>query len=287
MEQPPPSLDTSWRRLATAMFEAPRSSRILVRISCTAEPLEAYLDARPERRFGVLPFVLAAAARSLAHDVPALNGVLVRGRVVQRPDFTVTLTTPLPGQVGLVPVRLREAHQQAAHDVETVIHDRLTRNAERYAHRGAPPEYVLARIPWPLRRGLFRAMRGLATLGLPMGRFDLAPESMGAIIVTNLEPLGRGIHDRDVYEGLGDFESAFVPQFQGAREATMIAVLPVRPMVVVHGGVGTVQRRLTLCFTFDHRLADGSHIGRFIEALGRRLVDPEMLDRPLHQPAFR
>ena len=269
-------LDTPWRRLAATLFDAPHSGRILVRVQVNAEPIEAHLAARPgaRRAVGLVPFVAAAAARAVAEDVPALNGYLERGRVRARDGVTVSVTAPVPGEGGLLALPLRDAERQSASDLAAALRQRLHDTRER-ARRGPLPEYVLSGVPWPVRRGVFRAARGLASLGVPMGRFDLAPESYGALVVTSMEPLARGTRKDDVL-----FESAFVPLFPAARNASLIAVIPPRAVAAAVGGEVVVQSRMELCFTFDHRLVDGLEVGRFIESVQDRLLDPAALDRP-------
>ncbi|PAP78224.1 2-oxo acid dehydrogenase subunit E2 [Rubrivirga marina] len=268
-------LDTPWRRLAATLFDAPHSGRILVRIEVDAEPVEAHLAATPgaQRAVGFLPFVAAAAARAVAEDVPALNGYLQRGRVRARDGVTVSITAPVPGQGGLLALPLRDAHVASATALASTLRAQIRGLRDR-AKRGPLAEYVLAGLPWPLRHGVFRAARGLAHLGVPMARFDLAPESYGALVVTSMEPVARGYdHDR------GAFTEAFVPLFPAARNASLVAVLPPREMPAAVGGEVVVRRRAVLCFTFDHRLVDGLEVGAFIQSVHRRLLDPSALDR--------
>ena len=270
-------LDTPWRRLAATLFDAPHSGRILVRTEINAEPVEAHLAATPgaQRAVGFLPFVAVAAARAIAEDAPEMNGYLERGRVRNRDGVTVSITAPVPGQGGLLAIPLRDAHRQSATALAATLRGQI-RGVRDRAKRGPMAEYVLSGLPWPLRRGVFRAARGLAHLGVPMGRFDLAPQSYGALVVTSMEPLARG-----TTEATGRFTEAFVPLFPAARNASLIAVLPPRPLPAVIDGAVVVQRRAVLCFTFDHRLVDGLEVGRFIQGVGRRLQDPAALDRPL------
>ena len=271
------SLDTPWRRLAAALFDPPRSSRTQVRIDVNAEPVEAYLAATPgaRRTLDVLYFVVAAGARALAQDAPALNSFLERGRVRPRETVTVSVTVPLPGDRGLLALPLRGADRPPAAELGASLRAQLLAVRAR-ARRGDLAEYLLARVPWPLRRPLFRLARGLALAGVPMERFDLAPDSFGALIVTNMEPMVRG----ELLEDEGTFGAALIPQFPAARDATMLSIIPPRELAVVVQGDLVVQRRMTLCFTFDHRLVDGREIGAFVQGLARRLLDPAALDRP-------
>ncbi len=269
-------LDTPWRRLATTLFDAPHSGRILVRVQINAEPVEAYVAQAGGGRRALDPlyFVAAAAARAIAEDVPALNGYLERGRVRARDGVTVSVTAPLPGDHGLIALPLRGADRETASGLGGALRASLVATRARLRRQGRLPEYVLAGVPWVIRRSAFRAARGLAHLGLPMGRFDLAPESYGALVVTHMESLIRG-HDEDEIV----FDAAFVPLFPAARNASLIAVIPAREVPAVVDGEVVAQRRLTLCMTFDHRLVDGLEVGRFIQSVTRRLLDPARLDR--------
>ena len=232
-----PVLDTPWRRLATTFFDAPHSGRILVRIQVNAEPVEAYLAAQPgaRQRLDLLYFVAAAAARTVAEDAPALNGFLRRGHVHARTDVTVSVTAPVPGEGGLIAIPLREADRLPASALASAMRRALVDTRARLRRSGRLPEYLLARVPWPLRRGVFRTVRGLAGLGVPLARYDFAPESFGALIVTNMEPLVRGYSEDDIL-----CDAAFVPLFPAARNATMVAVFPPRDVPAAVGGAVVV-----------------------------------------------
>lgn len=267
-------LDTDWRRTAAVLFDAPDASNIYVRIEVNAEPVEAYVaETGRGRRLGFAHFVAAAAARAVAHDAPALNGYLVRGRVRARDRVTVSMTAPVPGTDGLIAVVLEDADRRPVGELAEDVVRSLRATRDRAA-RGRLAEYVVAGVPSAVGRGAFRVARGLARMGVPMGRFDLAPESYGAVVVTNMEPMQRGL-PRDDVSGT----TTFVPLLPASRNATVIAVLSPRDKVVPVGGQAIVQRRATLCFTFDHRLVDGLEVGAFTNGVVRRLLQPAALDR--------
>ena len=271
-------LDTPWRRLAIAVFDAPRTGDLFVQIQVNVGPLEAYLAGRddldPVRD---LPFfVLAALGRALADDAPSLNAFIERGRVRARDGVTVSMTTPPPSGAGVMTVRLHDAHRRPATDLAAAVRARMAARRERAAGGRQPGEYGLARVPWPFRRPLFRALRGLAELGVPLGRLDLAPESYGAFVVSNLAPVIA-----DYPEGQGAASAAFGPTFPATRDASLLALLPPEAVPVVVDGEIVVQRRMPLSFTVDHRLADAREIGALARGTGVRLLDPAALDEAL------
>ena len=245
-----------------------------MRIQVDAEPTERYIAESGRSSLDVLYFVVAAAARTVAEDVPAMNGYLRRGRVVSREGVTVSVTAPVPGQTGLLAFPLHDAHRLSASNLARSLRRRMVDTRNRLRDKGKLAEYVLADAPWPLGRLTFRAFRGLAHIGLPMGRFDLAPESYGSLVVTSMEPLSRD-YDLDT----GAFDVAFVPAFPAARNASVVSVIPPRDVPAAVGGEVVVRRRVTLGFTFDHRVVDGLEVGQFISGLTRRLLDPAALDR--------
>lgn len=271
-------LDTPWRRIAASIFDAPDSGRILVSLDVNVEPIERYVTetAAPGRRLHLLHFVAAAAARTIAQDVPALNGYLERGRVRARRGVTVSITTPLADDRGLLATPLRDAHRSSASELAATLRTAMRGMRDRVRDRGHVAEYVLARVPWPLRRPAFRAARGLAGLGAPMARFDFAPDSYGALVLSSIEPMTR---EGDALAAT--ITGAFVPLMPAARNATGVAILAARGMPCVVDGELTVQRRATLCLTMDHRLADGHEVGLFCRGVLRRLGDPAALDQPV------
>lgn len=268
-------LDTPWRRLAIAVFDPPRSGDLYVQIQVNVGPLEAYLAGRDDLDpVKDLPFfVVAALARALAEDAPSLNAYVERGRVRARDGVTVSMTTPPPTGPGVITVRLHDAHRRAASDLAAAVRARMARRRERAAGGRQPGEYGLARVPWPFRRPLFRALRGLAGLGVPLGRLDLAPESYGAFVVSNLTPVIA-----DYPAGQGAADAAFGPAFPATRDASLLVLLPPESVPVVVDGEVVVQRRMPLSFTVDHRLADGREVGALARGTGVRLLAPAALD---------
>ncbi len=273
------SLDTPWRRLAALFFGPPRDPVITTTCEIDAEAMTAYCE--EARRPGVvlrpLHFVAVAAVRTLKEDVPELNGYVRHGRVVPKREVALVVTAMLPGADDLIQLRLTEADladaATAAERMRQAVHLHRAR-----AQRGeAPPEYLLARMPWLVRGGVYRGLHALThRLGLPLRRLDLAPESLGSLILSDLTRFSERLPTAHAL--VRDHHGALMP---AGHAAGFLAMSAPRPVPTVVGDAVVPRLRFPLCGTFDHRVVDASHVGRFFAGIVRRLQDPASLDRPL------
>jgi pyruvate/2-oxoglutarate dehydrogenase complex dihydrolipoamide acyltransferase (E2) component len=269
------SLNTPWRQLTAAIFDPPRQPNIHTGYSVRAETLESYL--RSTRRPGVslrpVHFVAAAIGRALAEDVPGLNAFVHRGSIRPRSDVTVTVTAPLPGQAGLLHLNVPDAHLRVPPEIAADWMAALRERKERFPSGRLPPEYTLTRIPWPLRRGAFRLLRGLSEgMGIGLKPLDMAAESLGAVFLSDYSRFSARIPEHTAV-----IESGALPLFPAARAAAFMSIGHIHDRVVAEGGRVVVARTLPVTCTFDHRVVDADDVFRFNEAVAHRLQDPEAL----------
>ncbi|MEO1728612.1 MAG: 2-oxo acid dehydrogenase subunit E2 [Bacteroidota bacterium] len=268
--------DSPWRRMAAAVFAAPTDARLSVTVDVDVSEAVAFLEAgrRPGVRLGLVHLVAAAIARTIDEDVPAMNTYLHRGRVRAKRSLDVLLTAKVPGRDALTEIRLAAAHTQTAHALAEAAHAGLRHLRTPQGRRATKKTYTLARIPWAVRRPVFKALRGMTSgLGLALPAFDMAPESFGTVV---LSEVGRFKH-REAPFWTRSVDGPLVP---AARGTTVVWLMEPRPMPVATGETTIGRICAPLSATFDHRLVDGRHVGVFFSGVARRLRDPARLCEP-------
>ncbi|MEM8600611.1 MAG: 2-oxo acid dehydrogenase subunit E2 [Bacteroidota bacterium] len=266
--------DSPWRRVAAAVFAAPTDARLSVTVDVDVTEATRYLhqERAPGVRLGLVHLVAAAIARTIADDVPAMNTYLHRGRVRAKRSLTVLLTAKAPGRDALTEVRLPDAHLQAASDLAASARAAMQHLRTPEGKRALTKTYALAKVPWLLRRPTFKALRGLAMgAGLPLDAFDLAPESFGTVV---LSEVGRFKH-RAAPFWTRSVDGPLVPAAQGT---TVVWLMEPRSMPVADGGEVVLRTCAPISATFDHRLVDGRHVGAFFSGVARRLQEPAQLN---------
>ncbi|MEM9997265.1 MAG: 2-oxo acid dehydrogenase subunit E2, partial [Bacteroidota bacterium] len=265
-------LDALWRRMAAAVFAPATDARVSVTGDLDVTEALAYLREHrpPGVPMGLLHLVAAAVARTIAEDVPAMNTYLRRGRVRPKRSLDVLLTAKVPGANALTAIRLANAHRRAARDLAMASRAGVARLRTPEGQRSLQRSYTLARLPWTLRRPLFRAIRRLSHgFGFALPKLDLAPESFGTVVLSEVgryRPGGPAPSVRGV-----SVDGPLVPAAQGT---SVVWLMEPHPKPVVVDGAVTIRTIAAFSVTLDHRLVDGHHIGQFITGVARRMQEP-------------
>lgn len=270
------SLDTPWRRLAALFFGSPRNPAITTTVELDVEAVLAYCKAsrRPGVALRPIHFIAMAATRAIADDVPELNGYVRRGRVVPKREISLIVTALFPGADDLIQLRIPTADQLDATGVAARMHAEMQRHRTSARKGENPPEYMLARLPWLLRRPLYGTLHTLThRFGIRLPNPDLAPESLGSLILSDLSRFTDHVHPAEAL-----MCSHHGPLMPAGHAAVYLAMSSPRAIPTVLGDEIVARMRLPLCATFDHRVIDGLHVGRFLESVARRLQDPAALD---------
>lgn len=274
------TLDTPWRRLATLFFGSPSDPVITTTYEIDAAAVLNYCaeSRRPGVSLRPIHFVAVAAARTVAQDVPELNGYVKRGRIVPKRDVSLLITALLPGGNDLIQLHIPNADRLDAAGMASQMRNEVQRHRARSRKGEAPPEYLLARLPWMIRKGVYGTLHALThRLGLRLARLDLAPESLGSLILSDLSRFTEHIDP-----GHALVRNHHGPLMPAGHAAAYLALSSPRAIPTVHDGEIVSRMRIPLCGTFDHRVVDGSHVGRFFDGMIRRLQDPESLDQPMN-----
>ncbi len=260
--------DTPWRRLSTAIYTAPSDGKVFGTMEVDVTNTEHYI--REQRAVGVnltiTHVVVAAVARALALDAPEVNGFVRRGKVVPRDYVDVAVAVNIRDGQEMASMVVRNADRKTLQEIGEEI--RTKAEMQRMGEEGKTmsSKYLLAKIPWPFRRWVFRLIRGTVNgLGIQLKSLGLSDRSFGSIFVTNI--------------GTHGLSTGFVALFPAAKLPAVVAMGKIEEKPVVRDGEIVIRSILPLSGTFDHRVVDGNQISKIARSVIERLSRPEELEK--------
>ncbi len=259
--------NTPWRITAAAIYTAPSDSRVYGSLDIDVTDAKRFMDAK--RGSGVkitmVHLTTAVLARAVAFDVPELNCFIRRGRVVGRKRLNVMVPVMLDSQSGVSSVIVNDAHARPVSDLADDIRQQARKSRSGQESKASQNKYLLNKIPWPLRRAVFKFLKWLTVdLGMEMRSLGLSSDSFGSFIVSDIGSFG--------------LTSGMAALFPAAKIPAVIIMGKMEDKPVVRDGEVVIRTILPLTGTFDHRIVDGMQIGKLGRAIHRNFKNPEWLD---------
>ncbi len=259
--------NTPWRITAAAIYTAPSDSRVYGSLDIDVTDAKRFMDAK--RGSGVkitmVHLTTAVLARAVAFDVPELNCFIRRGRVVGRKRLNVMVPVMLDSQSGVSSVIVNDAHARPVSDLADDIRQQARKSRSGQESKASKNKYLLNKIPWPLRRAVFKFLKWLTVdLGMEMRSLGLSSDSFGSFIVSDIGSFG--------------LTSGMAALFPAAKIPAVIIMGKMEDKPVVRDGEVVIRTILPLTGTFDHRIVDGMQIGKLGRAIHRNFKNPQWLD---------
>jgi pyruvate/2-oxoglutarate dehydrogenase complex dihydrolipoamide acyltransferase (E2) component len=258
--------NTPWRVTSAAIYTTPTDSRVYGTLDIDVTEARRFMQEKREAGTKITMVHLATAvlARAVAFDVPEMNCFIRRGAVVGRRRLDVMVPVAMGGE-GVTSVIVKDAHSKTVTEIAAEIRDKARRARGGEETRAAQNKYVLNRIPWPLRRPVFRLLKWITVdMGLEIRKLGLSAHSFGSFVVSDI-----GSH------GLATGMTALMP---AAKVPAVIVLGKIEEKPVVRKGEIVVRTILPLTGTFDHRIVDGEQIGKLARGIKRNFRKPSWLD---------
>jgi pyruvate/2-oxoglutarate dehydrogenase complex dihydrolipoamide acyltransferase (E2) component len=260
--------NTSWRKMATVIYDRPTDARVLGSLEVEAEACVDFIAKKRAEgtKITITQIFTAVVARTLANEAAIMNCFVRRGRIYPRKDISIFLAVDVGGK-DMSGVRIKSAHTKTV----TEIHDEMAAKVRK--HEGADKNKMvrkkdsMAKLPFPLRRALFRAMRwGVYEGGLNLRFTGLHEDMFGSAMITNLGTFGLDI--------------GYPALMPASNIPVVIAMGTIEKRAVVRDDEIVIRHMLPLSATFDHRIVDGHQVWLLAQGIKRYMADPELLDRP-------
>lgn len=259
--------NTPWRVTAAAIYATPTDSRVYGTLDIDVTEARRFLEHKRREGIKITMTHLATAvlARAVAFDVPEMNCFIRRGAVVGRKRLDVMVPVSVGGESGVTPAIIQDAHARTVSSIAAEIRDKASSGRAGTEIRAAKNKYLLNRVPWPLRRPVFRLLKWVTVdLGIEIAALGLSAHSFGSFVVSDIGSFG-----------LSTGMTALMP---AAKVPAVIVLGKIEEKAVVRRGEIVVRTILPLTGTFDHRVVDGMQIGKFARGIKRNFRNPEWLD---------
>lgn len=258
--------NTPWRVTSAAIYTTPTDSRVYGTLDIDVTDAKQFMKEKREAGVKITMVHLATAvlARAVAFDVPEMNCFIRRGGVVGRKRLDVMVPVAMGGE-GVTSVIVRDAHARTVTSIAEEISGKAQRARAGEETKAAQNKYLLNRIPWPLRRPVFRFLKWTTVdMGVEIKALGLSANSFGSFVVSDI-----GSH------GLATGMTSLMP---AAKVPAVIVLGKVEEKPVVRNGEIVIRTILPLTGTFDHRIVDGAQIGKLARGIKRNFRKPEWLD---------
>ena len=185
--------NTPWRVTAAAIYTTPTDSRVYGTLDIDVTDAVRFLESKRGSGVKITMTHLATAvlARAVAFDVPEMNCFIRRGRVVGRERIDVTVPVAIGSGEGVAAILVRDAHARTVTSIAEEIRSGAEDNRAGKESRTVRNKYLLNRIPWPLRRPVFRLLKWITVdMGLRIRSLGLSADSFGSFVVSDIGSFG-------------------------------------------------------------------------------------------------
>jgi pyruvate/2-oxoglutarate dehydrogenase complex dihydrolipoamide acyltransferase (E2) component len=259
--------NTPWRVTAAAIYTTPTDSRVYGTLDIDVTEAKKFLDRKREEgiKLTMVHMTTAVLARAVGFDVPEMNCFIRRGAVVGRKHVDVMLPVQVGGDAGVTPAIIRDAHARPVSDIAAEVRRKAEKSRAGSEIKAAKNKYVLNRIPWPLRRPIFRLLKWITVdMGVEISALGLSAHSFGSFVISDIGSFG-----------LNTGMTSLMP---AAKVPCVIVLGKIEEKPVVRKGEIVTRWMLPLTGTFDHRVVDGAQIGKLARGIKRGFRKPEWLD---------
>jgi pyruvate/2-oxoglutarate dehydrogenase complex dihydrolipoamide acyltransferase (E2) component len=260
-------INNDWRKVALSIYKKPVDSKIFGQVELDVTDLEEFVAAKRKEGIKVtLTHIFTmAAARALRYEVPELNAYGRRGSVIPRRQVDAMVSLLMEGSE-LGSVKIENADQVTLEEFSVLISEGIKKARKGVHNKTMDMKATIARFPWPWRVWILRLLKFYTvSLGFPLKKLGMTPDSFGSFIVSNIGTLGLNI-------GF----PALMP-ISNVSFVLIIGAVDKKPWVVNDEIV--IRKIITLGAALDHRICDGSHGGRLFHYLKYITKHPELLDQ--------
>ena len=273
---------SSFRMIALGTWRTAKDPSVYGSLQIPMDETLRYIQAFREQtgKRLTVTHLMARVMGAVLEETPDANAILRLHRIYVRTDisvfFQVVMTDPETGQVDLSGVTIREPQQKT---LLTIV-DEFERAANR-VRRGQDAEKEQTRQTFKQLPGwIVGPILDLISLlsyglNLDLSRFGVPKDVFGSCMVTNVGSLG--------------LHTAYAPLVPYSRVPLLLAMGAVEKVPVVvsdDDGVDrvTVQQRMGLHATFDHRILDGAHAAKMSKVISEWFGDPWSHFDPIERP---
>ncbi len=260
-------LNNHWRKVATTVYKKPSDAKILGSVEIDVTEIEQFIDQKRREglRITLTHVFTLIIARALKQEVPELNVIVRRGKVVQRKSIDASISVLLRDQQ-LSSVKLENADLLTLAESAEKLMDHIRNSRKGTESRVMKLKAFLGNIPWPFRGWLFRLIKWLSIdLGIQLPSLGSSASSFGSFVISNIGSLG--------------LDAGFPALFPVSNVSFVMILGGVSTKPWVVDGQIVPRRILWLGTAMDHRAVDGSHGGKLFRYIREVLRNVGQLEQ--------
>lgn len=259
---------TGWRKIATAMWQAPDDPQVFGTMEFDATGLRAFIHRARQAGHRITPTHLVGRAVALGlRAVPELNVRIVGDRALPRSSVDVFFITAVEGGRDLSGVKIERADEKSVYEIASELSRRASAMKSGLDPELATSKRFMQVLPRPLLRVALRLGAWLTgDLGVGIPALGLHPSPFGSAMITSV--------------GMFGLSYGFAPLAWMYRVPLLVLAGEIADKPVAIEGRVEVRPVLPLSATIDHRYADGWHIARMIQPVRAYLSAPEQYEPP-------
>jgi pyruvate dehydrogenase E2 component (dihydrolipoamide acetyltransferase) len=264
---------SSFRRIAAAVWDDPRDPHMYGSMEIRCEALEAWVAAM-RARSGEKITITHAVTRALAMVLDRhrdINGVIRFSTIWLRRDVDIFVQVAVEDEGGkaakadLSGVKISRTDTLGVVGIARALREKAAKIRARQDADFERTKGTLDRVPGFLLRPLLKFVDWLGwTMNISPAFLGSPADPFGSAMVTNV--------------GVFGLTRAYAPFFPLGRASMIITLGAVEVKPVVEGDKLAVGRVLHLNGSFDHRLVDGLHAGLVAKEIRELLEHPERLE---------
>lgn len=263
-----------WRRVASAIWSAPRDPQIYGTLEVDARAVLAFIDVARRHHVHLTPTHLVGRALTMAlEEVPELNSRIVGSRAHPRSRLEIFYITALGfGHTDLSGVKV-DMTRRNVFEVAVELGRRVDALRDGRDRDFVRSKRLMDALPRPLLRIALHATALLAQrwqLDLPHLGVHRSP--FGSAMISSVGSLG--------------LSHGFAPLCWAYDVPLLLLVGQIVERPVVEDGKVVARPLLPLTVTLDHRYVDGVHISRALRSFRRYLQSPEAFEPALEESAL-
>lgn len=260
---------SGWRRIASAMWDAPNDPQIYGTLEMPAGPLLDFMAGARAAGHHVTPTHLVG--RAVAHglaSVPDLNVRLHGGRAIPRASVEVFFLTAVEGGHDLSGVKVEHADEKSAVELSRELDRRSRILKQKHDPTFNRVKRLMDTLPHPLLRAALRITCFVANeLDRDFKAVGVERSPFGSAMVTSV--------------GMFGLPHGFAPLSWMYPVPVMVLVGEIADKPVAIEGKVEVRPIIPICATMDHRYMDGWHISQLLAHFKQYLADPRAFEPAL------
>jgi pyruvate/2-oxoglutarate dehydrogenase complex dihydrolipoamide acyltransferase (E2) component len=263
----PNPFNTSWRRIATAIYDPPKDAKLYGTVDLQVDKVDDYIKRKRKEGLKVTytSVMSAIVARSIAFDVPEFNAYVARGTVHPRESVDVLISVLLESDE-MSSIKVNRAHAKTMQQIVDEMRDGIQKSRSGDENKTMRQKEVLGSLPWPLRKWAFSALKHLfVRWGLQWKARGLDRNSFGSFILSNIGSLG--------------LDHGYPALFPLSNLSLVILMGRVAKKPIVVNDEVVIRKFITMSACLDHRIVDGLHAGKLFRSMKLRIERIHELDQ--------